>query len=264
MSDGRRRAWDVRKRRCSSSADLADHQAVEDDGGIELANFRELNTTLEAERADLFAPIDNSSVYNMQKAGEKERLANDLWTGNFLNEVVLLRAANPKIVALLEAQISNTREMSTGKQRLIDGILLDMCRAQNQHMVPALTAAISLFAQSHAMHRTVHEALSTFHRGALCSETWVHDFLHGGHRGWPGALSMRPAPAWETLKGVFVCCFDNLQVKIDYKSYASEGEVGRTLDMTTWFGTPIPRHLAPALDAEATCTLSTTALLPHT
>ena len=131
MSDGRRRAWDVRKRRCSSSADVADHQAAEDDCGIELTNFRELNTTLQAERADLFSPIDNSSVYNMQKAGEKERLARDLWSGNFENEVVLLRAANPKLVALLGAQISNTREMSAGKQLLIDGIILDMCRAQN-------------------------------------------------------------------------------------------------------------------------------------
>ena len=170
MSDGRRRAWDVRKRRCSSSADLADHQAVEDDGGIELANFCELEI-LQAERAELFSPIDNSSVYNMQKFGDKGRLAVDLWTGNFNLENTSLRADNPKLVEILLEQISNTRGMSLGKQLLVDGILLDICRAQNQHMIPAHTAAFTLLAASHATHRTVHEAMSTFHRGALCSKT---------------------------------------------------------------------------------------------
>ena len=81
------------------------------------------------------------------------------------------------------------------------------------------------------------------------SERWVTDFL-------PIANTCRPAPAEVTIPGVMCCCFDNLSMKIDYSSYSTEGETGRLLDMTNWFSTKLPAHLAPNFDAEAICTPS--------
>lgn len=79
----------------------------------------------------------------------------------------------------------------------------------------------------------------------MTAENWVISFL-------PVAMAQRPPPDFETILGVAVCCFDNLSMSIDYKSYSSQGETGRKLGMTTWFSTLLPRHLAPLFDALAT------------
>ena len=55
---------------------------------------------------------------------------------------------------------------------------------------------------------------------------------------------MRPRPEMPTLPGVSVVVFDNLTMQVDYKAYSSEGVVGQRLDMTNWFKTEIPLHLA--------------------
>jgi hypothetical protein len=90
--------------------------------------------------------------------------------------------------------------------------------------------------------------------GTTMSEKWTDEFCCM-------AMRHRPPPDYEVVPGIVACCFDNLSMQIDYKSYASEGEVGRRLDMTNWFSCCIPRSLAPTLDAAATCALASA--LPH-
>ena len=137
-------------------------------------------------------------------------------------------------------------------ERLIDGILLDTCRAQNMFKIPLTTAGLSIMGECNKIAREYHDATSALHRGAATSESWVT-----GAGQTPGILSIamaqRPGPEWEAIVDVVVCCFDNLSMKIDYKSYCSEGETGRKLDMTTWFSTRLPQYLAPTLDAAAIC-----------
>ena len=231
------------ERGASGSADGAD------DEGIELADFCELERS-RALIGALYSPINSSSVYNMMHEGDKARLAADLWTGDFGKSMAGVREANQEFVSVLRAQITNsTRPTAQGllaDERHIDGILLDVVRSQNCFCVPLVAAATSLLGEVNKTAREVHDASAVFHMGTTMSEKWTEDFC---------CLSMRhrPPPDYETLPGVVVCCFDNLSMQIDYKSYASEGEVGRRLDMTNWFSCPLPRSLAPTLDAAATC-----------
>ena len=81
----------------------------------------------------LYSPMDASSEYDMQKAGHKRQLAVDIWTADFAGAMEDVRAANPEIVRVLEAQTANSTpqtEMSIlHKRHQIDGILLNMVRA---------------------------------------------------------------------------------------------------------------------------------------
>ena len=80
--------------------------------------------------------------------------------------------------------------------------------------------------------------MSAFHRGFALSEKWVHDFLKIVN-------ACRPAPSHAVIAGLRAVCFDNLSIKVDYKSYSSGGETGHRKDMTNWFSTPLPAFLVP-------------------
>ena len=205
---------------------------------------------LVAERQALLSPIDATGVYNMRIDGERERLAVDIWRADFSTSMVELRDCNPQLVKVLRAQISNKSDVTEVSQavteRHIDGILLDMVRAQNMFHIPLLTAATSLMCEVNKTSREYHDLISGFHMGAALSERWVTEFLKT-------ANVCRPAMSQATILGVICCCFDNLTMKIDYSSYSTEGETGRQLDMTNWFSLRLPLHLAPNFDAQATC-----------
>jgi hypothetical protein len=220
--------------------------------GIEMADLRELEQARSLQAA-LFSPINSKSVYNMRVKGDKERLARDLWTADFEASMAGLREANPELLAVLRAQISNKSDATAygllADERHLDGVLLDLCRAQNAFAVPLIAAATSLLGEVNKTAREVHDASAMFHMGTTMSEKWTGDFCSL-------AMSMRPPPPYEIIPDVVVCVFDNLSMQIDYKSYASDGEVGRRLDMTNWFSCRIPRSLAPTFDAAAACACS--------
>jgi hypothetical protein len=221
-------------------------KSTSEEGGVEMADLREREQS--SMLAALFSPINGASVYNMRVEGDKARLARDLWVGNFEASMAGLREANKEFVEVLRAQISNSSKQTErsllADERHIDGILLDACRAQNQFRVPLVAAATSLLGEVNKTAREVHDASALYHMGTTMSEKWTEDFC-------VLAMTVRPPPAYVILAGVVVCCFDNLSMQIDYKSYASQGEVGRRLDMTNWFSCPLPRSLAPTLDATA-------------
>ena len=238
------------KRSKAGEARQSQAEAADVAEGIELVELQNRVQALELERHALFTSIDSNAIYDMQAPGEKDRLGRDLWTRDLGADLRALRAANSELVAMLRAQISNTSDVTEGSlrdsEREIDGILLDICRAQNMFKIPMLTAALSILGELNKVPREYHDALSKFHRGAATAENWVISFL-------PVAMAQRPPPDFETILGVAVCCFDNLSMQVDYKSYSSQGETGRKLNMTTWFSTLLPRHLAPLFDALATC-----------
>jgi hypothetical protein len=189
------------------------------------------------------------AVFDMMKVGEKELLASALWRGDFGESMAALRSANPHLVAVLKAQISNTRVGGgiENKDQLIDGMLINICRAHNQHHMPLITAGLSLLAEANCVPRQFHDAMSHFFRGGLASEKWVRDNL-------PKMREMRPPPVDEMLVGVTAKVFDNLTMHIDYHSFSSEGVTGTKLDMTNWITVPIPKKLvAPGFDAGRIC-----------
>ena len=256
MADARRSAWAPRKRRGAASG----AGSAESTEGIEMVDFEAMSKALVAERKELFEPINSSGVYNMREPEEKKRLARDLWAGKFSESMTILREQNAELVELLRAKLANSSEQTefsqAAKERHIDGVLLDLTRGQNMFKIPLLTAAMALVCEVNGTSREYHDCISAFHMGAACSERWVDDFL-------PIANACRPSPAEATLPGVICCCFDNLSMKIDYGSYSTEGETGRLLDMTNWFSTRLPAHLAPNFNAKAICARCCTPSLPH-
>ena len=253
MADGRKSAWDPRKRsRASRSA-----AAAVDNEGIELVDFKAMSEALVGERECLVKPLQSAGVYNMREEGEKARLARDLWAGNFTESMVVLREQNKELVDVLRAKLANSSDQTevalAATERHIDGVLLDLCRGQNMFKIPLLTAATSLVCEVNKTSREYHDTISAYHMGAALSERWVTEFL-------PMANACRPPPTEPFIPGVMCGCFDNLTMKIDYGSYASEGETGRMLNMTNWFSTRLPLNLAPQFDAEAVCACCA---LPH-
>jgi len=219
------------------------------DEGIELVDLRAQFETLEATMLELRKPIVSVMIYDMQVPGERIRLASDIWTRDLDADLVHLRRSNSVLNEVLLAQINadvKNEELMMRAQRHVDGMLLDTTRAQNMHKVPLLTAATSILGEFNKIPREYHDATAAFHMGAAMSEKWVTDFI-------PVAMAQRPGPAWEVLDGIAITCFDNLSMQIDYKSYCAQGEAGRKCDMTNWFYTPIPQHLAPGFDAAAAC-----------
>lgn len=182
-------------------------------------------------------------VYNMDDDTDKLRLQHDIWTKDFAPSFEALRAANPELVTILESSIANQSKVSEllveNKSRLVDGILLNICRAQSQKKMPLVTAALSILDVAHNIPREFHDVLTLFFKGSLASETWTEDFLSA-------ARAFRPPPSYEPLDGVVVATFDNLSMNVDYSSYVREGEGGYKLDMTNWFTTSIPQRFVSA------------------
>ena len=182
-------------------------------------------------------------VYDMDDEVDRIRLEHDIWVKDPRDSLDELRAANSELVAVLESSISNQSKVTElfieNKKRLVDGILLNLCRAQSQKKMPLLTAALSVLEEANQVPAAFHDVLTSYFKGALASKNWTKDFI-------VRARDRRPPPSAEPLEGVAVVAFDNLTMNVDYSSYVREGEGGYRLDMTNWFSTQIPRTLAGA------------------
>ena len=134
------------------------------DEGIELVDLRAVHDELVDERRLLMQPLQSEGLYNMHEADEKARLARDLWKGDFSASMLLLRDQNPQLVEVLRAKLANssdaTRSRVAAVERYIDGVLLDLCRAQNMFKIPLLTAATSLMCEVNKTAREYHDTIS--------------------------------------------------------------------------------------------------------
>ena len=240
-------------RKKKRASEPAGPSAPEDLEGTELEDLRLKVEVLTAEQADLRSPFNSEGAANMKIAGDRRRLVIELWAGNYAASSQRLRDNNTALVTTLYAQLENksdqTDSLQRARDRMVDGMLLDICRGQNQNMVPVLTAAMSILGEFNHIPREYHDSLAGYHRGAALSEKWIRDFL-------VEAREWRPDPPFERVAGVTVAVFDNLTMKVDYSSYSTQGETGHKLDMTNWLSTPVPVALAPSMDARKICKCS--------
>ena len=240
-------SWVHKKRKSSKSSEPPDD-------GIELTSLLGEVEDLRADAAALHRQFRHAGVHHMKVAGDRQRLGVALYQGDYARSTTDLRLQNPELVVMLYAQTSNssmvTEFSEASRAHLIDGMLLDICRAKNMNLVPVLTAAQSILAEFNHVAREYHDTLAMYHRGAALSEKWVRDFLFEA-RNW------RPPPRDICIDGVVVTVFDNLTMSIDYKSYASEGEVGHKLHMTNWLSTRVPKFLSPTINMRDECAYAT-------
>ena len=238
-----------KKRRSAGPSEPETGDGIDD----ELEALRAQVATLEAEKAALIRPMDCAGVPHMKVAGDRKALSDALYAGNYAATMQILRDNNRELVCVLYAQMSNqsdeTETLLAARSRMVDGILLDICRAQNILHVPVVTAALSILGEFNHVAREYHDSIAQLHRGVALSEKWVRDFL-------ADARKWRPEPPFERVAGVTVAVFDNLTMKVDYSSYSTQGETGHKLDMTNWLSTPVPVALAPSMDARKICKCS--------
>ena len=132
---------------------------------IELADLSLRSSALQ-QLGERFSSATDQFTYDMDMKSEKVRLARDLWRVPLASSVMQLRAANPAVVAVLEAQIQNeskqTATLIRNKARLVDGLLLNICRAQSQKKMPLLSAAFGILSEVNHVAREYHNSLSLF------------------------------------------------------------------------------------------------------
>ena len=192
----------------------------------------------------LTSPLALGMTFNMNDAAEKRELARQLWMGDYKESLCELRRANPVMVEVLGAQITNSFDRRASdahleaKSRLVEGILMCMARAQSKFNMPLITAALTVLSAADRVPVDFHEAVRQFFNGALATPTWCDSLLLVAH-------DLRPPPSFEPLPGVAIAVFDNLSMQMNYGSYYTNGEGGVLKHMTNWFHTPVPRHVAP-------------------
>ena len=116
-------------------------------------------------RDQLLRPISVQGAFNLLDSAHKTELASQLWSGNYLSSLSGLREENLVLVEVLLSQISSThdRRASDGhlmhKERLVDGVLINLVRAQSKFNMPLVSAALSVMASANLVPREFQTAL---------------------------------------------------------------------------------------------------------
>lgn len=227
------------------TADSDSNDALE----VEVANYRAMLQSMQKLTLSSF-------VFDADSTEDIDRLINLLWTGNFKEALNSLSKANPEVTSLFRIMTRNTYKPSTEQAKCrnerddkyeLEAIFAMLCRKQSRKNIPLLTVILSLRAYKVKCHSRLEEAITCFFRGALMSISWTEKLI-------ARALELDPGPSYESLPGVGACLFDNLTIKVAYKSYATQNTAGHRLDMTNWAQVAVPRHLvAPNFSIASIC-----------
>lgn len=197
-------------------------------------------------------------VYDAHSTADTERLIRQLWSGEFKQALTSLPLANPEITSVLlsltesnyvprtETQINSH---SRHRENQFEGLFTVLSRMRSINNIPLLTVLLSLRAYRVKASSRFKDALACFFRGVLLSDEWVERLV-------ARALEMDPGPPYEVLQGIGACIFDNLTIRVAYKSYSTQDSTGYRLDMTNWVKMPLPKQLLPnSTDAATICKL---------
>ena len=193
----------------------------------------------------MFNLKSNSSVYNMQKPGEKERLADDLWKG-VEHQSNTLSSANPDLNKLLNLQAMDDVQRDRGfadRQRgavspRFENVFAAIFRSRSKFLVPIGTAALAVRFAHHSIPRTVWDSVAYYSPGAVMSRAWTSEFME--------VASLRdPGSPYKTVPGITACCFDNYSIHSNYGSFATVESSGEPIDMVNWASISIPAVAAP-------------------
>ena len=149
MASRQKMLWTRNKRRAQVGP-VAESEAAER-ASSEAGELAELRLW----RDQLLRPISVQGAFNLLDDAHKAELASQLWSGNYLASLSGLRDGNLVLVEVLHSQVSSThdRRASEGhllhKDRLVDGVLINLVRAQSKFNMPLVSAALSVLASNH-------------------------------------------------------------------------------------------------------------------
>lgn len=189
---------------------------------------------------------------------DREALISLLWSGEYSEALASVVVANPEASEMLTQLTSNSyvpklkhREANLrhrAHQQI--GLFTVMTRMRSQHDVPLLTVLLSLQAYATKVHGRFQDSLGCFFRGVMLSDKWIERLIRDGVQADPG-------PQYTCIEGIGATMFDNLTIKIGYKSYCTQSSGGFRCDMTNWIKMEIPRSVVgPQFDAQKICARS--------
>ena len=196
----------------------------------------------------LFNLRSSETVYDMQVEGEKERLADDLWSARLLSRPGHLTTANRELVELLNYQ-SLDRDDTVRDRPFCDrirgmtfprfeSVLCGIFRCRSKFKVPLSTAALSVRFHHYKVPRMVWDAVTYLSPGTVMSKAWTTDFVAFASRRDPGC-------PYKVIDGITACAFDNYRIHSNYGSFATTESYGEAIDMVNWASLSLPASAAP-------------------
>ena len=183
-------------------------------------------------------------VYNLDSLEERQRLLNDLWSGDYSAAVGSLSAANEHFVELLSNQSDATNTTVRFTPLLsawprFEGALTAVFRARSQKTVTLISAALSVRLHHRRTPRQSWDAIHYFSR-IVSSQQWTEQLC-------ADALSCDPGAPYTTASGISAAVFDNFSMQVGYASFATSDVTknGYKLDMTNWASVLIPAAAVP-------------------
>ena len=180
----------------------------------------------------------------MDSLEERQRLLNDLWSGDYSAAVGSLSAANEYFVELLSNQ---SDEVNTSGRFVplvsawprFEGALTALFRARSQKSVTLMSAALSVRLHHYRTPRQTWAAIQFFTR-IVSSQQWTEQLC-------ADAVLCDPGSPYATAGGISAAVFDNFSMQVGYSSYATSdaSKKGYKLDMTNWASVLIPAAAVP-------------------
>ena len=169
----------------------------------------------------------------MDIAEERQRLLNDLWTGDYRAAVGELSASNQNLVELLSHQsddVNSTARLTplVSVWPRFESALTSLFRSRSQKTVTLFSAALSVRLRHNRTPRQTWEAVQFFSK-VVSSPQWTAQLCQD-------ALACDPGAPYPTMSGVSAATLDNFSMQVGYQSMVTTDVQSRgyKLDMTNW------------------------------
>ena len=181
-------------------------------------------------------------VYDVGKAGERERLMDDLWSGEYLSAAGQFTKANPGLDTFFTNQLldgeDGGRMAELKVQPRFESVMAALFKARSKNIVPIEAAAMSVQLLHYRTPAVVWQTITHFTRNVMCS-TWAEKFCDD-------ALLRDPGPPYPVATGITASVFDNFMMNVGYGAYATVESSGSQLKMTNWATALLPASILPA------------------
>ena len=191
-------------------------------------------------------------VFNLDNSADVDRMIDLLWTGDVGRLLHQMVADNPNLAGLLFAITGNNYVPTAARREiwefhrsnLLAGVFSQFYRMRSQKCTTLVAVLLALKAYKTKADGAFVDALGCFFKGAIMSDEWTEKFVER-------ALLRRPKCPFTPIPDFGLTAFDNLQIRIGYKAFATVDTAGVStnymLDMTNWLTFDIPACVAPQL-----------------
>ena len=180
-------------------------------------------------------------IYDSTKEGERNRLIDDLWSGEYQSAAGQFSKANPQLVSFFEAQFLDGQEPGRMLQlkaaSRFEAVMAALFKARSSKLVTLEAAMLSIQFLHHSVPSVVWQAVTHFSRNVM-GRTWAESLCED-------ALLRDPGPPYKVANGITAAVFDNFMINVGYGSYATVDSSGTKLAMTNWATALLPDAVLP-------------------